>query len=140
IARQASLAPEIDERNEVSYSLLPSKSLLARCDSPRVPFEWSINPYRGCEHACPYCLAPETPVLYADLMWRPIGNVQVGDVLAGFDEYPLNGHPRRFRQSVVQAVWWSRRPTVRLVTEQTDVVTTAEHRWLQARDFRWSRT
>jgi DNA repair photolyase len=60
IARQASLAPEIDERNEVSYSLLPSKSLLARCDSPRVPFEWSINPYRGCEHACPYCYARYT--------------------------------------------------------------------------------
>jgi DNA repair photolyase len=60
IARTAALAPEIDLRNEVSYSLLPSKSLLARCTSERVPFEWSINPYRGCEHACPYCFARYT--------------------------------------------------------------------------------
>src|SRR6266487_6766933 len=35
---------------------------------------------------------------------------------------------------------WSRRPTLRLVTERTEVVATAEHRWLQARDFRWSQT
>jgi hypothetical protein len=37
-------------------------------------------------------------------------------------------------------VWWSRRQTVRLVTERSEVLTTAEHRWLQARDFRWSET
>jgi len=34
------------------YFLLPVKSILNRCDSKRVPFEWTINPYRGCEFAC----------------------------------------------------------------------------------------
>src|SRR5436190_1134524 len=60
IARAAALAPEIDLRNDVSYSLLPCKSLLSRCESTRVPFEWQINPYRGCEFGCSYCYARYT--------------------------------------------------------------------------------
>jgi DNA repair photolyase len=40
--------------------LLPVKSILNRCDSNRVPFEWTINPYRGCEFACKYCYARYT--------------------------------------------------------------------------------
>jgi DNA repair photolyase len=40
--------------------LLPVKSILNRCDSNRVPFEWTINPYRGCEFACRYCYARYT--------------------------------------------------------------------------------
>src|ERR1700687_5298644 len=42
------------------YFLLPVKSILNRCDSKRVPFEWTINPYRGCEFACKYCYARYT--------------------------------------------------------------------------------
>jgi DNA repair photolyase len=42
------------------YFLLPVKSILNRCDSDRVPFEWTINPYRGCEFACKYCYARYT--------------------------------------------------------------------------------
>lgn len=34
-----------------------SRSILARNDSPDIPFQYSINPYRGCEHGCIYCYA-----------------------------------------------------------------------------------
>lgn len=34
-----------------------SKSILAKNDSPDLPFTFSINPYRGCEHGCIYCYA-----------------------------------------------------------------------------------
>ncbi|MBX3227023.1 MAG: PA0069 family radical SAM protein [Labilithrix sp.] len=34
-----------------------SKSILATNDSPDVGFRWSVNPYRGCQHACSYCYA-----------------------------------------------------------------------------------
>ncbi len=34
-----------------------AKSIIARNDSPDIPFDRSINPYRGCEHGCVYCYA-----------------------------------------------------------------------------------
>jgi DNA repair photolyase len=34
-----------------------AKSIIMRNDSPDVPFTFSINPYRGCEHGCIYCYA-----------------------------------------------------------------------------------
>jgi DNA repair photolyase len=42
------------------YFVLPVKSILNSCDSKRVPFEWTINPYRGCEFGCKYCYARYT--------------------------------------------------------------------------------
>jgi DNA repair photolyase len=117
-----------------------SRSILAENDSPDVGFRFSLNPYRGCEHGCVYCLGPDTPILHADMTWRPIGTVQVGDVLVGFDEEPVRGQTRKLRPAVVEAVWWSRKPTLRLVTDDTAVTTTAEHRWLGAETSRWTRT
>lgn len=34
-----------------------SKSILAENSSPDIPFRYSLNPYRGCEHGCAYCYA-----------------------------------------------------------------------------------
>ena len=34
-----------------------SRTILAKNDSPDVPFTFSVNPYRGCEHGCIYCYA-----------------------------------------------------------------------------------
>jgi len=34
-----------------------SRTVIARNDSPDIGFDCSINPYRGCEHGCPYCYA-----------------------------------------------------------------------------------
>lgn len=34
-----------------------TQQILSRNDSPDVPFRWSVNPYRGCFHACAYCYA-----------------------------------------------------------------------------------
>ncbi len=78
------------------------------------------------------CLAPDTPILYSDYSWRPIGEAKPGDELLSFDECGHGGRkPRRFRSSVIEDVWASRQPTLRLVTENADVVTTASHRWLR---------
>lgn len=40
--------------------LQQAKSIIARNDSPDVPFSQSINPYQGCEHGCIYCYARPT--------------------------------------------------------------------------------
>lgn len=37
-----------------------SQSIIASNDSPDVPFHYSVNPYRGCEHGCVYCYARPT--------------------------------------------------------------------------------
>jgi len=34
-----------------------TRSILAHNDSPDLGFRWSVNPYRGCQHACAYCYA-----------------------------------------------------------------------------------
>ena len=39
---------------------MPVRQILNRCDSPRMPFRWTINPYRGCEFGCVYCYARYT--------------------------------------------------------------------------------
>jgi DNA repair photolyase len=60
IARMAAHAESMREGHEVEYFKLPVRSLLSRCKSTRVSFEWTINPYRGCEFACKYCYARYT--------------------------------------------------------------------------------
>jgi DNA repair photolyase len=64
IARLAASSPPAETRRKSEerpeYFVLPVKSILNRCDSKRVPFEWTINPYRGCEFACKYCYARYT--------------------------------------------------------------------------------
>jgi DNA repair photolyase len=124
---------------ETRYLRDASRSILTRNDSPDVGFEWSLNPYRGCVHGCAYCLVPETSILYADLNWRPLGDVEVGDLLLGFDEFPDPGRDRKLRTSVVEDVWWSRKPTLRVIGEETEVVTTEDHRWLRS-NGRWAPT
>lgn len=37
-----------------------AREILSRNDSPDLPFRWSLNPYRGCFHACAYCYARPT--------------------------------------------------------------------------------
>lgn len=60
IARLASHGEALAEGHEVEYRTLENRSVLTRCASPRMPFTWMINPYRGCEFACKYCYARYT--------------------------------------------------------------------------------
>src|SRR6266508_2711713 len=60
IARLAASGESIRQGHEVEYFTLPVRSVLSRCNSKRVSFEWTINPYRGCEFACKYCYARYT--------------------------------------------------------------------------------
>lgn len=60
IARLAAQGESVREGHNIEYFTLPVKSLLNRCTVERMPFTWTINPYRGCEFACKYCYARYT--------------------------------------------------------------------------------
>jgi DNA repair photolyase len=60
IARLASDGESLRQGHDVEYFTLPVRSLLNRCTGVRMPFTWTINPYRGCEFACKYCYARYT--------------------------------------------------------------------------------
>lgn len=60
IARMAAESSVLIEKRRVEYRNLATRKWLNRCQSERVPFDWTINPYRGCEFACKYCYARYT--------------------------------------------------------------------------------
>src|SRR2546421_1315931 len=60
IARLAAEGESLRQGHDVEYFTLPVRSLLNRCAVSRMPFTWTINPYRGCEFACKYCYARYT--------------------------------------------------------------------------------
>ncbi len=71
----------------ITFYEVHSRSALNRVpEASRVPFRWTINPYRGCTHACVYCFARKTHEYLdldsgADFDSRIVVKVNVEDVL-----------------------------------------------------------
>ena len=59
IARLASQSELLEAKRAVQYFEIPTRSILNRT-KPNMPFQWTINPYRGCEFGCKYCFARYT--------------------------------------------------------------------------------
>src|SRR5881628_1782207 len=57
LARSHEPGAESPSRPQTVVTLQQARSIIARNDSPDLPFSRSINPYQGCEHGCIYCYA-----------------------------------------------------------------------------------
>src|SRR4051794_14439376 len=80
----------------------------------RMPFRWTINPYRGCSHACLYCASGETPILMADGRTKPLADLRPGDEIYGTVRV---GRYRRYAITTVLAHWQSRKEAYRVTLE-----------------------
>ena len=120
----------------MTFHEVEAKSALNRVpgDSP-VPFRWTVNPYRGCGHACVYCLDGATRVLLADGRSRPIADLRPGDAVVG-TAVDAEG-ARRYVATEVLAHWSTRKPAHRVtLADGTTLVASGDHRFLTARGWR----
>ena len=112
-----------------------AKSILNRVpEASQMPFRWTINPFRGCTHACAYCMGGDTRVLMADGREKALRDLVIGDCVYGTRR---QGHYRRFVESEVLAKWSSIKPAFRVELEDgTELIASGDHRFLSRRGWK----
>jgi DNA repair photolyase len=120
----------------ITFYEVEAKSILNRVPAAsRMPFEWTINVYRGCSHSCSYCLTGGTPILMADGRTKPLADVRAGDEVYGtiFD-----GKYRRYAITEVLDHWATTKPAYQVSLEDgTKLVASGDHCFLtQARGWK----
>jgi DNA repair photolyase len=112
-----------------------AKSIISRNDSPDIPFEQSINPYRGCGHACVYCSLGDTQILLVNGRTKPLGDLKIGDEIIGTTR---RGFYRRYVKTRVVAHWETHKPAYRLMlADGTTITASADHRFLSDRGWKF---
>ena len=147
-AGQSGGAPALFERSAITtrsfdtpgfrgmtFFEIHARSIINRVPrTSRVPFSWTINPYRGCSHACTYCLHGQTPVLMADGRTRMLADLRPGDEIYGTVR---RGSYRRYLRTTVLAHWRTVKPAYRVRLEDgTQLITSGDHRFLSERGWK----
>ncbi|WP_309103038.1 intein-containing Rv2578c family radical SAM protein [Microbacterium sp.] len=100
----------------------------------RMPFAWTINPYRGCSHACVYCVSPDTLILCTDGRQRPLRDLEIGDEILGTEK---QGDYRRYVKTTIKAKWATRKRAYRVtLADGTQLVASGDHRFLTERGWK----
>jgi len=112
-----------------------AKSVLNKVPpASQMPFRWTVNPYRGCSHACLYCSWGGTLVLMADGRNRKLEDLAVGDNIVGTQR---QGRYRRFVETEVLAKWSSIKPAWEVELEDgTKLIASGDHRFLSNRGWK----
>jgi DNA repair photolyase len=119
----------------MTFYEVQAKSIVSRVpDSSRMPFRWTINPYRGCQHACRYCQSGDTRILMANGTTKALAEVEVGDAIYGTVR---DGWYRRYAITEVLAHWSTVKPAYRITLEDgTKLVASGDHRFLTERGWK----
>ncbi len=144
IGRMAGETTVLMETRRADYLRLDARSILNRCSSERMPFAWTVNPYRGCEFGCRYCYARYTheflgltrPVDFeekiyfkrdaAETLERELasGRLRGASIALGTATDPYQPAERRFRVTRGLLAVMARTDGLRLsVTTKSDLVT-----------------
>jgi DNA repair photolyase len=120
----------------ITFYEVEAKSILNHVPAAsRMPFEWTINVYRGCSHSCVYCLSGDTPILMADGRAKPLADVRVGDAIYGTIR---DGNHRRYAITRVLDHWSTVKRAFRVTLEDgTELVTSGDHRFLTNRGWKY---
>jgi DNA repair photolyase len=120
----------------ITFHEIRAKSIINKVPgASRMPFTWTINPYRGCSHACVYCLHGDTPILMADGRTRPIRDVRAGDAVYGTQ---VRGTRRRLVVTEVLARWRTVKPAHRIrLADGTQLIASGDHRFLTPGGWRY---
>jgi DNA repair photolyase len=125
-------SPEFDG---VTFHEVHARSVLNKVPAGSgVPFGWTVNPYRGCSHACTYCLEGGTRILLADGRTKALSELKVGDEI-----YGTRGHgaARRLVPTKVLAHWTTLRDAFRVTLEDgTRLVAGGDHRFLTSKGWK----
>ncbi|HEV2060993.1 MAG TPA: intein-containing Rv2578c family radical SAM protein [Solirubrobacteraceae bacterium] len=123
------------EALDIRFYEIHAKSAINRVPkASQMPFRWTINPYRGCTHACTYCAWGETAILMADGRQKPLRKLRAGDEIYGTQR---RGTCRRYVRTRVLDHWSSVKPAYRVVLEDgTELITSGDHRFLTGRGWK----
>ena len=119
----------------ITFIEVEAKSIINHVPGDRLPFNYTINPYRGCSHACTYCMAGDTPILMADGRAKPLADLREGDRIYGTER---RGNYRRYVCTEVLAHWSTLKPAYRITLEDgTELVASGDHRFLTDRGWKY---
>ena len=116
------------EATGINFHEVRAKSVLNHVPGGRYGFNWTINPFRGCTHACVYCQSGETQVLRADGRAAPIAHLRPGDGVCGTER---EGSRRRLVNTRIVDHWVTNKPGYRVSLESgLELLASGDHRYL----------
>ncbi len=122
--------------SDLEFLHVTTKRILNRVPpGSRAPTNWTINVYRGCSHACAYCLSGDTPVLLADGRTKALRDVRAGDRVYGTER---RGAYRRYVPTDVLDHWQTVTSAYRVSLEDgTELIASGDHRFLTGRGWKY---